>query len=454
MWRAILTGAPFRGELRLACKDGARLWIDVRLDPVFEHGRLTHYVAIERDATERRENQARLAAARDEAEAAREAAEAANRAKTDFLASMSHEIRTPMNGVIGMAGVLLDGELDPGQRRAVETMRDSGELLLQIINDILDLSKLEAGRMDFDTLPFAPRRLAQGVIDILATRAAAKNLPLLLRVADDVPHTVSGDAGRLRQVLLNLAGNAVKFTERGQVRLDVGRSPHGSGLLRFAVADTGIGIPPERHKDLFQEFGQLDSSITRRYGGTGLGLAISRRLVERMGGVIAVDSVPGRGSVFTVDLPFAEIVALAQPPAPEAAPAPEPPENQALRILLAEDNATNRLVALSMLESVGLRADIAVDGAAALNAARAKPYDLILMDIHMPEMDGLAAARAIRALGGINAQVPIVAVTANAFQSHADECRDAGMNDFLSKPYRKSALLDVIARNAPARAIP
>ncbi|MBI1245436.1 MAG: response regulator [Alphaproteobacteria bacterium] len=455
LWEAIEDGIAFRGELPLARRDGSVGWVDIRLDPIFEQGRLTHYVAIERDVSERHENQARLAWARDEAEAARVAAEKANRAKSDFLASMSHEIRTPMNGVIGMAGVLLDSALDDTQRRAAETIRESGEILLQIINDILDLSKLEAGRMEFDARPFSPLTIAQGVLGIIAGRAAAKNLPVHLDIAPDVPASIAGDGVRVRQILLNLADNAIKFTDAGEVRISIGRVPRASDArtwLAFTVRDTGIGIPVDRHNDLFREFNQLDSSITRRYGGTGLGLAICRSLAERMGGAITLDSAPGRGSAFEVKLPFGP--ASAAGPSPSDARTSEETSNAAIRgpdgrsprILLVEDNPTNRLVALSMLESVGLKADVADDGQSAVAAVKANPYDLVLMDIHMPGMDGLAAARAIRALDGPAARVPIVAVTANAYRSHAAECIEAGMNDFLAKPYRKAALIDAIAR--------
>jgi signal transduction histidine kinase/HPt (histidine-containing phosphotransfer) domain-containing protein len=370
-------------------------------------------------------------------------ADAATRAKSEFLAIMSHEIRTPMNGVLGMAHLLLDTPLGPGQRRQVETLRDSGQALLTILNDILDFSKMEAGRLDLADEDFDLERVVGSVTALMTPRAREKGLALRASVAPDVPTALRGDAGRLRQVLLNLLGNAVKFTEGGEVDLDVTRGDpvHGRVPLRIVVRDTGIGIPPDAQARLFQEFTQVDASATRRFGGTGLGLAICRRIVLAMGGNIAVESRPGAGAMFTVTLALEPAQAPLVPEAEVAAVAVTP-----LRILLAEDNPVNREVALGLLERHGHSVAVVTDGVAAVAAARDGSFDAILMDVHMPGMDGTEASRIIRGFPGTAGRVPIVALSASVMKDETDLCFEAGMDEFLAKPIDPAALVRVLAR--------
>ena len=331
---------------------------------------------------------------------ARDLAQAAARARSEFLAVMSHEIRTPLNGVIGVAALLEDTELGPVQRDYVRLLRQSGDHLLELVNDILDFSRLEAERVVLEEVDFAPLALLQSVVEMFSTQAAAKGLYLSAMTDDEVPAMVNGDPGRLKQILLNLVSNAVKFTDKGWVSVNLTHEsvPGERIKLLFSVADSGIGIEPEAIDRMFQEFTQMDGSISRRFGGSGLGLAICRRLVELKGGSIAVESRPGSGSTFRFDvavrpakavLPAETVADVKLPPAP------------AMRILLAEDNPTNRIVALRMLERLGHKADVVANGLEVIAALERTRYDLVLMDVMMPAMDGLTATRKIRAAEGV-----------------------------------------------------
>ena len=366
------------------------------------------------------------------------------RAKNEFLAVVSHEIRTPMNGVLGTAQLLQMTEMSEEQQRYVAAIQSSGETLLALINDILDWSKLDSGKVSMDLRPLQLASLVKEVVELLRAQAQKKDLYLDTEIAADVPQWIAGDAHRIKQIVTNLVGNAIKFTQHGGVRIAI-HTQQNDQVLVCQVQDSGIGIAPDGLARLFEKFSQVDTSITRRNGGTGLGLAICRKLVEGMGGTIGVESKRHQGSTFTFRIPLTR----AEPPAEKRAPAEDRLKTPAgLRILLVEDNAVNQMLALGMLQKLGCKAMLAENGQEALEKI-GQGYDLVLMDMQMPKMDGVTATRAIRQMQ-LARQPYIVALTANAMESDRQLCLAAGMNDFLAKPFKAVELQEKLSDAATA----
>jgi PAS domain S-box-containing protein len=401
-----------------------------------------------RDISARKSTEAALMAARDEAEAA-------NRAKSEFLAAMSHEIRTPLNGVLGMAAAMEATQLSDEQRRMLGVINESGQILMTLLSDILDLSKIEAGRMVFESTPFDVPASVQAVARLYSETAAAKDLEYGVSISRRARGWFVGDPTRYRQILQNLVSNALKFTKEGAVQITVEAAQAGDGpwILRTAVKDSGVGISSEARARLFRKFSQADPSTTREFGGTGLGLAISKQLVEALGGEIGVDSEPGRGSCFWFTLPMMR--ASAPQHAEDSKSLGLEARPSRIRILAAEDNSTNQLVLRALLSLADVELEFADNGAQALDAAAARDFDVVLMDVQMPVMDGMTAARKIRALHGPRSAVPIVAVTADAMPEQIAACLAAGMDAHLSKPLKPEMLFgvidEVLTRPEPAR---
>lgn len=441
---ALIKGKSYKGELQNYTKDGIAYWLDISITPVKnENGVITHFAAIERDITARK-------AFEKELQINREAAEVANRVKGNFLANMSHELRTPMNGIIGLSEMLMEMELGEEPKELAEAVNSSSRNLLILLNDILDLSKIEAGELTLEHISFNIRRVVNQTAELLFPMAHKKNLNFEIIIEPSVSERILSDPARLQQILNNLAGNALKFTENGYVKIHLseGRDNVNDPLLLLRVEDSGIGIPLEKQTAVFKKFIQADVSTARKYGGTGLGLAITKELIEMMGGAIKLESEVGKGTIFSVEIPV-EI------PAVQIISEEIKEENKNIarintskRLLVVDDHPVNLLFMTKVLKKIGFKeVHKANSGSEALNLVENFKYDLIFMDCQMPELDGFEVAERIRTMEGDKiGSIPIIAVTADAMKGAKERCIDAGMNDYISKPVDVEKLKDILRK--------
>ncbi len=468
-------GKPFKGELKNYTKDGDAYWLDISIVPIRdEDGVITHFTAIERNITEQKRIQKELQQEKETAEKevaerkriegqvqeytdklelmrfdameAQKKAEEASAAKTEFLANMSHELRTPMNGIIGMAEMLMDSRLDADQQENIETLHGSSENLLSILNDILDISKIEAGELEIETVPFHLGTAVRQVVQLFVPLATDKGITLDINRDEDVPSAVIGDLGRIQQVLRNLISNALKFTEEGEIIVSLRATTNSeTPTLYMAVEDTGVGIPKDKLDNIFEKFTQADTSVTRKFGGTGLGLAITQQLVELMGGEIGVDSLEGQGSTFwfTIPLTMAGDTDVPVNLYDEKQGVADTHLPKDLRILAVDDHPINQTFAKKLLKKLGfINVDLAEDGQQALDMIDANSYDIVLMDCQMPELDGYQATTLLREREEKTGDhLPVIALTANAMVGDREKCLKAGMDDYLSKPIKPEKLI-------------